>query len=205
MIPAGIAKKHFDVILTSYNFTMDPTMEPLIQQVRDAGIGLVAMKVMAGGFRSIKENNPRYPTFKREGAMLAMLKWVLRNKNVDTTIPSITDLDQLEQNLKAMSEPFAPPDEKLLAARLEMLRPLYCRMCGSCDGVCAKGLPVSDLIRYVSYADGYGEFAMAREQFLEMPESLRGVSCSDCERCTLNCPNGVRVSERVSRAQELFA
>ena len=96
-------------------------------------------------------------------------------------------------------------DDTLLKARLEMIRPLYCRMCGACEGVCSKGLPVADLIRYVSYADGYGEFAMAREQFLEMPDHLRAVRCGDCEGCTIQCPNGVRVSERVGRAQELFA
>jgi predicted aldo/keto reductase-like oxidoreductase len=205
VIPAGIAKKHFDVILTSYNFTMDPSMDGLIKAAKDAGIGIVAMKVMSGGFRQVKPGNPRYPIFQRDGAMLSMLKWVLRNPNVDTTIPSITDLDQLDQNLKAMSEPFSGADEKLLAAKLEQIRPLYCSMCGSCEGVCAKGLPVSDLIRYVSYAEGYGQFSMAREQFLELPRQLRDVRCADCERCTVACPNGVRVSERVARAQELFA
>lgn len=205
IIPAGIAKKHFDVILTSYNFTMDPEMEGLVKSVRDAGIGVVAMKVMAGGLRRMKPDNPQYSVFQRDGAMLAMLKWVLRNKNVDTTIPSITDLDQLDQNLKAMSESFTPVDGKLLAARLEEIRPLYCRMCGTCDGVCAKGLPVSDIIRYVSYAEGYGQFSLGRDQFLELSDEHRSVRCSDCERCTITCPNGVRVSERVSRAQELFA
>ena len=205
IIPAGIAKKHFDVILTSYNFTMEPEMEGLIKSVRDAGIGIVAMKVMAGGLRRMKPDNPQYSIFQRDGAMLSMLKWVLRNKNVDTTIPSITDLDQLDQNLKAMSEPFTPTDAKLLAARLEEIRPLYCRMCGTCDGVCAKGLPVSDIIRYVSYAEGYGQFSLGRDHFLELADGLRSVRCSDCERCTIQCPNGVHVSERVSRAQELFA
>jgi predicted aldo/keto reductase-like oxidoreductase len=205
LFPAVLAKKHFDVILTAYNFTLDPAMDGLIQSAKEAGIGIVAMKVMAGGFRTIKPENPRYPTFQRDGAMLAMLKWVLRNKNVDTTVPSITDLDQLDQNLRAMGEAFAPVDEKLLAMRLERIRPLYCRMCGTCEGVCAKGLPVSDIIRYVSYAEGYGQFPMARERFLELPEHLRNVRCSDCERCTIGCPNGVRVSERVARAQELFA
>jgi hypothetical protein len=205
LLPAVIAKKHFDVVLTSYNFTMDPAMEGLIRSTREAGIGIVAMKVMAGGFRRIKPDDPKYAVFQRDGAMLAMLKWVLRNKNVDTTIPSITDLDQLDQNLRAMSEPFVPADEKLLAQRLEELRPLYCRMCGSCTGVCDKGLPVSDIIRYVSYADGYGQFSMAREHFMELPENLRDVRCSDCEACSVKCPNGVRVAERVTRAQELFA
>jgi aryl-alcohol dehydrogenase-like predicted oxidoreductase len=205
VFPAAISKRHFDVILTSYNFTMEPSMDGLIRSAKDAGIGVVAMKVMAGGLRTVKEGNKRYDTFHRDGAMLAMLKWVLRNKNVDTTIPSITDFDQLDQNLRAMSETFTPADEKLLAARLEYLAPLYCRMCGTCDGVCAKRLPVADLIRYVSYAEGYGEYAMAREQYLEMPAHLQNVRCSDCGQCTVECPHGVHVAARVSRAQELFA
>jgi predicted aldo/keto reductase-like oxidoreductase len=205
VFPAAISKKHFDVILTSYNFTMEPGMDPLIQNAKDAGIGIVAMKVMAGGFRQLRQGSPRYDTFHRDGAMLAMLKWVLRNKNVDTTIPSITDFDQLDQNLKAMSEFYTAADEKLLAARLEHLSPLYCRMCGECDGVCAKGLPVADLIRYVSYAEGYGQYAMAREQFLTLPAHLQGVRCADCNECTVQCPHGVHVTARVSRAQELFA
>lgn len=205
LFPAVIASKHFDVILTSYNFTMDAEMQPLIQSAHDAGIGVVAMKVMAGGFRRIKEDSPQYAIFQREGAMLAMLKWVLRNPNIGTAIPSITDLDQLDQNLRAMSETFSTSDAKLLAARLEQLRPLYCRMCGTCEGVCARGLPVSDLIRFVSYADGYGQFSMARERYMELPEALRDVRCADCVKCTVACPNGVQVAARVSRAQELFA
>jgi uncharacterized protein len=205
LFPAIIAAKHFDVVLTSYNFTMEEEMKPLIKSAYDAGIGVVAMKVMAGGFRRIKEDNPQYAIFQREGAMLAMLKWVLRNPYIGTSIPSITDIDQLDQNLRAMSESFTPTDSKLLAARLEQLSPLYCRMCGTCDGVCAKGLPVSDLIRYVSYAEGYGQFSMAREHFLELPEELRDVRCSDCTKCTVTCPKGVQVASRVSRAQELFA
>ena len=205
LFPAGIAKKHFDVILTSYHFTLDPSMEGIIQSAKDAGIGVVAMKVMAGGLRQMRQGNPRYDTFHREGAMLSMLKWVLRNKNVDTTIPSITDFDQLDQNLHAMSEAYAPADEKTLAKHLEHIAPLYCRMCGDCDGACSKGLPVADLIRYVSYAEGYGEFAMAREQYLDLPQHLQNVRCGDCSDCTVNCRHGVNVVGRVSRAQELFA
>ncbi len=205
LIPVVIAKKHFDVVLTSYNFTMDPSIEPLLASLRNAGIGIVAMKVMAGGFRRIKKDDPLFPKFQRDGAMLSMLKWVLRNQYVDTTIPSITDLDQLDQNLRAMSETFAPADEKLLAERLDYLRPLYCRMCGACAGTCDKGLPVSDLVRFVSYAEGYGQFALGRDSFMELPAALRQVRCSDCSQCSVQCPKGVNVAGRLSRAQELFA
>jgi MinD superfamily P-loop ATPase len=64
---------------------------------------------------------------------------VLKSSDIDTTIPSMTDMDQLEENLKAMTGGFTRSDETLLARQLERIAPLYCRMCGQCDGACAKG------------------------------------------------------------------
>jgi predicted aldo/keto reductase-like oxidoreductase len=78
-------------------------------------------------------------------------------------------------------------------------------MCGACEGRCPKGLPVSDILRYLSYADGYGEFALARESFLELPEPLRAIRCRDCAACAIECPNGVQVAARLARAQETLA
>jgi uncharacterized protein len=206
LFPALIEKKnHFDVLLTSYNFSMDAGMEGLLEKVAAAGIGIIGMKVMAGGFRRPKEGDKTQQILKKDGAMLAALKWVLRNKNIGTTIPSITDMEQLDQNLQSMSNPFSPTDSQLLMAQLDYIRPLYCRSCGSCSGQCPQGLPVSDMLRYLSYADGYGEYALGRESFLELPEELRSVRCQDCSSCKIQCANGVQVSRRLQKAQEWFA
>ena len=104
-----------------------------------------------------------------------------------------------------MAEPYTDKDEKLLTQVLAYISPLYCRMCGSCGGVCDKGVPVPDMLRFLTYADGYGEFALARERFLELPAQVRAIRCSDCSSCSVDCPNGVKVRDRVMRAQELFA
>ena len=206
LFPAVIQKlPHFDVILTSYNFTMDPKMDELIASAVKQGIGIVAMKVMAGGFRRAKPGDKQTEILKREGAMLAALKWVLKNTDVATTIPSITDNEQLEENVTAMSATFSDADRKILLAQLDHIGPLYCRMCGSCSGQCPKGLPVSDVIRYASYSDGYGQFQLARESFMALPAAIRSVRCSDCATCAVHCPNGVRVTERLQVAQELLA
>ena len=173
--------------------------------MHDAGVGVVAMKVMAGGFRRAKPGSSLYDTLKRDGAMVAALKWVLRNPNIDTTIPSMTDMDQLDANYKAMSQKFTDTDEKVLAAHLRRIGPSYCRMCGECEGTCPKGLPVADVLRFLTYADGYGEFALGRERFLELPAELQAVRCGDCAECKVSCPYGVRVASRLTRAQELFA
>jgi predicted aldo/keto reductase-like oxidoreductase len=206
IIPAIIARRpQIDVVLTSYNFTMDPGMNALVESAAAAGLGVVAMKVMAGGFRRLKEGEKLFETFKREGAMLAALKWVLKNRNVHTTIPSITDMDQLDEDMRAMTSPFGAPDEKLLAAQLDYIRPLYCRMCGSCTGACPKGIPVADVLRFLSYAEGYGQYRLGRESFLELPQQVREIRCSDCAGCTIECPNGVKIADRLSRAREVFA
>jgi predicted aldo/keto reductase-like oxidoreductase len=205
LLPWMVQKGVFDVVLTAYNFTMDAGMEQAIATAAKAGMGVVAMKVMAGGIRSVRPGNPLYDRLTQPGALLAALKWVVNKPNVATTIPSMTDNDQLEENLKAMGNPLSAGDQKLLAAHLEMIRPVYCRLCGQCEGACQKGLPVADVLRCLTYADGYGQFALGRERFQELSAGQPVVRCGDCARCTVECPHGVHVSERMARAQELFA
>ncbi|MFN7996215.1 MAG: aldo/keto reductase [Bryobacteraceae bacterium] len=205
LIPALARNPNIDVILTAYNFSMGQTLDPALAAAHKAGKGIVAMKVMAGGFRVAKPGDKLYTTLKKDGALLSALRWVLKSPDIDTTIPSMTDIDQLEENLKAMSGGFTQSDESLLAERLQHIAPLYCRMCGECDGTCSKGLPVADVLRYLTYAEGYGQFALGREHFQQLPAELGQVRCDLCPDCSVNCPHGVRVSQRLSRAQELFA
>ena len=104
VIPAAIAKK-MDVVLVTYNFTMADRNDALMQSLHDAGVGVVAMKVMAGG------RGPEAVAMREkmaaQGAFLSALKWTLRKPFVHTTIPSTTDMAQLDENLKAMAEPWS--------------------------------------------------------------------------------------------------
>ncbi len=205
LLPWMAQKGAFDVALISYNFSMADGLDAAIETATKAGIGIVAMKVMAGGFRSLRPGDAIREKLSREGAMLSALKWTLKNKNIGTTIPSMTDMDQLDENLKAMALPFAGSDEKLLASQRELIRPVYCNMCGECEGTCAKGLPVAEVLRSVMYAEGYGQYALGREHFKVISSEQAPSLCGDCAGCTVQCPQGVRVSARMQRAEELFA
>lgn len=180
-------------------------MNSVIQEAEKAGKGVVAMKVMAGGTRRMRPGDPNLERLKRDGAMLAALKWVLQNPGVHTTVPSMTDNDQLDENLKAMANPFGSAERKILAMRLRQIGPFYCRMCGQCDGQCRQGLPVADILRFVTYADGYGQFALGRERFQELDPVYTSVKCADCPGCTVQCPYGVQIASRMARGQEWFA
>jgi len=202
VVPAAIEKKQ-DVVLLTYNFTMGDRNDALLKSLHDAGVGVVAMKVMAGG-RGPDAVATR-EKLAAKGGMLAALKWVLKHPFVHATIPSTTDMAQLDENLRAMAEPWTQEDEQKLVARLGRIRPDYCSMCGECEGACPKGLPVADLLRYLTYADGYGQFALGREHFLALPAALRDVRCGDCAECAVRCPHGVQVARRIAKAQTLFA
>jgi uncharacterized protein len=227
MLPYLAKLGQIDVVLTAYNFSMRSVasdrntdlkapitdMTGIIRSARLSGVGIIVMKTMAGGVTRVGRGDRLYGAdpqalsqqLAREEVPVAAIKWALKNESVDAAIVCMTNHDQLDQNLRAMSEAFTPKDEELLRIRLSRISPTYCRMCGSCGGVCEKGLPVPDVLRYLTYAEGYAQFAMARHQFLALPERARAIRCDECETCSVGCPNGVKVRDRMSFAQELFA
>jgi predicted aldo/keto reductase-like oxidoreductase len=188
-------------------------MTGIIRSARQAGLGIIVMKTMAGGATRVMRGDRTYGADPQalgkrlalEGVPAAAIKWALKNESVDTAIVCMTDHEQLDQNLKAMSEPFTAKDEELLGIQMSRISPTYCRMCGSCGGACEKGLPVPDVLRFLTYAEGYAEFDMARRHFLDLPEKARAVRCGVCETCSIRCPNGVHVRDRMRLAQEMFA
>jgi hypothetical protein len=196
-----------DVVMAAYNFTMDSTVEQSAASLHAAGIGLVDMKAMAGG-----KINPRWPgnpglpqAFDRAGARGAALRWVLRNKMFASALVGMLSVDEVEENWRSAAAGFNQEDQRLLAERLPLIREVYCRMCGHCEGECPRGLPVSDLLRLVMYADNYGQFRCARDDFQKLPQSVKQVKCADCATCAVSCPNGVRVKDRLVLGQTWLA
>jgi aryl-alcohol dehydrogenase-like predicted oxidoreductase len=96
----------FEVVLSTYNFAVGTANNKAFQRLHDAGIGLVAMKVMAPAARQFGFKSPGADRMKNPDTAAAALKWVLRHKLFATPIPSMTDNDQLEANYKAASQPF---------------------------------------------------------------------------------------------------
>ncbi len=206
-----IIREKIDVVQIPYNFAIGTPRDPFHMEATDldstldrfhaAGIGVVAMKVMAGGYTQIKVDEKNRDIHARPGSRVAAIRWALRNDRVQTTSVRMLDTDQLLENVQAMSGAYSPADERLLTAYTDAVRPVLCRMCGACDGRCPKGVHVSDVVRSVMYAEGYGRFQMGAETFAGTGCAAR---CVNCGTCTVNCPNGIAVPERIRRARSLF-
>ena len=191
----------FDVVQTTYSYAIGaPFRSAAISRLHNAGIGVVAMKVIiaVAGFV------PRDVKLPNEGP-LAAIKWVLLNPAISTTVPYTKNIAELEMNVRAMTEPYTSQDERMLFVRNREIRPLYCRMCYECKGHCPKGVPVTDELRYLAYYDFGGNFDQAQDNFKLLPKAIQGVHCRDCSSCAIQCPNGVDVRSRLIRAQNLLA
>lgn len=190
VIRAAVESKTYDVVLTSYNFQQGHSREVrrAIAEAAAAGLGIVAMKTLAGAFWDKEKQQPINAK--------AALKWVLSDPNVCTAIPGMTTFDQLESNLSVMESLALTSQEKkdLRLGNGESVG-LYCQGCGQCLAGCPKELPIPSLMRSYMYAYGYKNLQAAHELVtsLDLPETL----CGDCGVCSALCAKGFDVSDRV--------
>jgi predicted aldo/keto reductase-like oxidoreductase len=196
VIDAAAGKNIFDVILTSYNFkqTYVNELNSAIKKANQAGIGIVAMKTLAGGgFLDKEKTKPINST--------AALKWVLSNPDVTTTIPGMTDFDQLDLNVKILADITITESEKkdLMIAAAET--GLYCTGCTRCLQACRKSLPVPDLMRAYMYAYGYSNPGMAYSLLGEL--GTNDNPCKDCNTCQVNCTKNFNIREKIADISRL--
>jgi predicted aldo/keto reductase-like oxidoreductase len=181
----------YEVILISYNFTLGilPELNETIQRGVDAGIGFVAMKTMVGGVEDADGKK------KVDGA--ACLRWVWQNPNITTVIPGFTSFDLLDNCLEAAHSPELKEADIQYLAGLKNNELLYCQNCGKCVDDCKKHLAVIPVImRAYMYNYGYKQPAMSKETLTGL--QLSGNECSGCLTCSVNCPSGFKVSDKIA-------
>ena len=196
VINAAAESKVWDVILTVYNFKLDniAEMDSALKKANEAGIGIVAMKTIAGGgFLDKEKTKPINST--------AAIKWALSNPNIHTAIPGMTAFDHLDMNVKIMEDINLSDQEKkdILIASAE--QGLFCTGCTNCVPACPKKLPVPDLMRAYMYAYGYSNPALAYELLADL--GTGSSPCSNCQTCTVTCTNNFKVKEKIADISRL--
>lgn len=191
MVEDGI----WDVVLTSYNYrqTYIDEMNSAISNAAAAGMGVVAMKTMAGGWLDRERTRPVN--------VQAALRWVISNPGVHTTIPGITAFDQLETDLRVMRDVALTEQEKAELMAEASLQGLYCNACSNCVPGCPNNLPIPELMRAYMYAYGYRSPAMASEL---LSSTVAGANpCSGCQTCTASCVRGFDIREKITDISRL--
>ncbi len=196
VISAAADLDDWEVIITQYNYRLAYVneMNAAIKKAAGAGIGIVAMKTLAGGGYLDRERTLPMNT-------TAAIKWVLSNPDVHTTIPGMTNFDQLELNEKILTDITLTDNEKsdLVAAKSEP--GLFCSGCRKCLASCRHNLPVPDLMRAYMYAYGYMSPSVAKSLLEEL--GINSDPCSSCETCSVSCSNNFQVKEKIADVSRL--
>jgi uncharacterized protein len=189
--------KFFDTVLVQYNFNADPAVKKAIARAKAAGIGVIAMKIQMGGYKTREEAK----TITPEQAA-ANLKWVLQDTNVTTAIPGMRTVDQVTQMVAVMGTKLTNTDERILRRYAQAIDSYYCRLCGECEDSCPNGVAISTINRALMYAEGYREYKLAKATFDEVSTASL---CSGCSECVAQCVNGLNIAQKMRQARHLFA
>lgn len=195
VIKAAIESKVYEVVLTALNYKQSyyEELKQTIALAAKAGIGIVAMKTMAGGFHDKERTKPIN--------CKAALKFVLQDENVTTSIPGNTNFDHLMMNASVNRDLELTDDEKKDLSMGASQGGLFCQGCQTCVANCPKGLPIPDIMRAYMYTYGYIDSYQAQTLLteLDLPEN----PCSDCASCTAECVKNFKVDERIADVMRL--
>jgi len=202
VVNAMVDSGFYDLATVKYNFRSDKKLEKALERAHDAGIAVVVMKPMGG--RGGKGFDVGYKN-RELNHFQAALKWVMNKKFTCSTIPSMTSFQQLNENFNTMGMDLTWSDRKTLYEFARATDKLYCRACDECSGVCPDNVNISKIMRYLMYAEGYGELELGRDSYNSLSFSEQASNCINCDKCVVTCPNKLDIHERMIRAHSLLA
>ena len=195
----------YDVVLTAINFTMadDTALMSAIKIAADAGVGIVAMKTLAGGSRW--PNPQSRKDYTSSTIATAAIKWVMRNENIATCIPGFNNFEHMKEDFSVASGlAFTAQENKFLSDNSIKLGMGFCRQCRKCLASCPDGVEVPTLMRTHMYAAQYANFQQARATLDEIPAGNGLKVCTDCSNCQAKCANTVDIARRIDELKMMY-
>ncbi|MGO8761332.1 MAG: aldo/keto reductase [Desulfobaccales bacterium] len=215
---AGAAKLDWiDAVMFSYNFRVmnDPKLKEAMSACEKAGVGLVAMKSMAGGPGEPKVGSTAKlemaDRFLKRGFTdkQAKLKMIWENPQIASICSQMPNLTVLSSNVAA-----ARDQAKLAREEFESLRQYaletqadYCAGCGKiCQEAVGGAVPVNEVMRCLMYHRYYGEPELAKLTFAGLDEAVRqGLTAVDYSRAEEVCPQRLAIAQLMRQAAEILA
>jgi len=205
MMKKAIESGAFSALMVAFSvLDEDRLAADLLPMAHDRGVGLIAMKPLAGGKMAEPQRSLRGEEIGiGESPAQLSLRYVLSNPYITCAIPGMMRIRELEENLYVGERP-----RELGVEEIKMLMELagdagkgFCRNCGYCLP-CPEGVAIPDIFRLEGYHERYGLREWAEEQYRSL--EVDATACSDCGQCTELCPYQVPVPERLREAHRIL-
>ncbi len=204
-----------DGIMMTYNFRLmhQDRMRKAVESCVDAGIGLTAMKTQGGGSVGTESETELQLAgrFLNKGYTdkQARLKAVWENPSIASICSQMPNLTILMANTAA-----ALDRTRLSAGDIKLFRKLaretasgYCAGCAkNCEEALGNRIPISDIMRYLMYANSYGDIAYAKNCYRRIPLEIRvRFNYTDFSAAEKNCPQQMAIGRLMQKAERELA
>ncbi len=198
VIPGAIDSGLFDVMLMIYNSIQYPERSDLITRAREAGIGVMAMKTMAG------RQQDRVAGLVNEKTTFsqAAIKWALSDPSVDSVLISIRTFEHVDEYCRASGQTLTSADKAVLGKYETAVNNQFCRIgCTTCQASCPEQVAVGDIMRFGMYYENYGNEKQAILEYAALNGRHKARACLSCTSgaCETACPHNLTIRDRLVR------
>ena len=176
-----------ETVMFPYNIVENQGLEAFAL-ARERGVGVIAMKPMAGG--NITDGR-------------LALRYILNNEDCTIAIPGMADGAEAEINLAA-AEDISPLTAEELAQVEEWRQTLggdFCRRCGYC-APCAAGIDIPACFTMANYAERYDLAEWAAGRYAAF--AAHAEDCIGCGECEKRCPYQLPIREKLAEVKKIF-
>ena len=148
------------------------------------------------------------------GSGLSYAGWALRyvasQENIITVLSGMSNLAQMEDNLRSMA-PFRPMTESELdiirqaQQALNADQSIPCPACHYCTEGCPMSIPIPEIFTVVNRMKGSPHFRTVREYNIVTVGRGKAADCVRCGQCEGVCPQHLPIISLLEKAQEFEA
>jgi predicted aldo/keto reductase-like oxidoreductase len=216
VILRAIEERAFDVVMFQLNLIGRETVfgssirsyaERLLPAARANGVGVVVMKVLAGG--EMRHGVPALGfTADREAGrdeLGGAIRYAAMNPDVSTAVVGMATSGQLLRNVQAVE---GVDDSQLQLhaqwrGQAQALTDGECTRCGQCLGVCPEQIEIPKVFRLFDQQRFLGMHQVARFKYREM--EVNASACSQCRKCLEVCPEAFDIASLLADAHRALA
>jgi len=177
-------------------------LKQVLGMAKDKGVGVICMK----SGKAIKSNGPEIAKLGDPATPYrTYLRYLLSLNGVTAVVSNTKTFDQMRENYGASGQPMTKMEVETMTLALANAPRNYrdCIACGQCHGDCPEGLAVADIMRYRMYAEDYGDYGIARQQYAELPATWKKLVATGVPNAV--CPFGLALADELKQAHRWLA
>lgn len=176
----------------------------------EKGIPLIIMEPIKGGSLAVLPGDitAKFRAMDPEASTASFaLRWVGSLPNCKVILSGMSNMEQVEDNLKTFGE-FVPLSEEEKACVQEVRAALEARVQNGCTGCsycmpCPAGVDIPGCFRAWNTYYAYQNYGVVRWNWEEgISDAQKPKNCIGCGMCESVCPQQISIREDLARAQE---